>query len=419
MPDRFRGAAALSAAAALTLTAGCGLLGDDDEEPASEEEQLVQLLNESARLDAELTAAENRIIRSCLEEAGHTVHDEFELMEWAPQERDSLSWGYPHEGFLPDAEEAGEYGFGIWAEAPDQWESEEAQDYYDQQEEEYEEEAFEEPDNSEFEALDKDEKWDWYVAYVGEEKAEEWYGYVLDDGGGHGLDDGTVIEGLGSGDEEVVEDTEDGDLEFEGDAEDFEEPMPGGCQLEMIEGLYGEPELVEHEWEEGGESGTWTEWSYRPENPEYSAEETMWEDIEFEYQDRMIDLRYEFTDCLAEAGHAGWEFDEGGYLPTWEYFYSIYWEGEEEEYSYGGDSETELPDVPDDLGDDFEDQKAYEIDVALVFAECDEEVGYAEASAEAYDEVNISAYKEIEERIYSWQEDMDEAIEAAQEMIDA
>ncbi|GAB4008495.1 hypothetical protein GCM10029992_65030 [Glycomyces albus] len=182
MPHRFRGAAALSAAAALALTAGCGLLGDD-EEPASEEEQLVQLLNESARLEAELTAAENRIIRSCLEDAGHTVHDEYELMEWAPQERESLSWGYPHEGFISDAEEAGEYGFGAWAEAPDQWESEEAQDYYEHQEEEYEDEEYEEPDNSAFEALDKDEKWDWYIAYVGEEKAEEWYGYVLEEEG--------------------------------------------------------------------------------------------------------------------------------------------------------------------------------------------------------------------------------------------
>ncbi|GAB4008493.1 hypothetical protein GCM10029992_65020 [Glycomyces albus] len=188
----------------------------------------------------------------------------------------------------------------------------------------------------------------------------------------------------------------------------------------MIEGLYGEPELVEHEWEEDGESGTWTEWSYRPENPEYAAEETMWEDIELSYQDAMIDLQYEFTDCLAEAGYPGWEFDEYGYLPTWEYFNSIYWEGhEEEEFYYGGDSDTELPDVPEDLGDDFEDRKAYEIEVALAFVACDEELGYAEASAEAYDEINISAYKEMEEGIYTWQEEMNEAIEAAQEMIDA
>lgn len=406
MRKASRGAGALGVAAALALTAACGFGGDEPTQ--SDEDRLVDMVNESARLDAELSAAEHRIIVNCLEEQGHTVHDAYTMEQWEPQEMDSLTYEYPHESFILSKEDAAEYGFGAWADAEGS-DPEESQAYYEHQEEQYEDEYdenYEEPDNSEFEALDPQEQYDWWVAYYGEEKAAEWDAYLLDENyGEEGMpEDGVATEEPGADGAIVLED------------EEYVEPKPGGCELEMIEGLYGEPELVEHEGESAEES--WTEWSYRPENPEYGSE-TMWEDIQLAYLDKIGDLPYDFSDCLAERGHEGWEIGEGGYVPTWEYFYQIYWD-ESQEDMYGdmeGYEAPELPPLPDDLPSSYEDKKAYEIEVAIAFAECGEELDYATKSTEAYDQVHIDAYTAIEEDVFAWQEEMRDAIEKAQEMI--
>lgn len=182
----------------------------------------------------------------------------------------------------------------------------------------------------------------------------------------------------------------------------------------MIEGLYGELEEVEHSDDFGSGTETWTEWRYRPEHPEPT---TMWEDMELAYTDRMIDLQYEFLDCIAGLGHEGWEFDEYGSLPVWDYFGPLYWE---DDFVGGGfGTEVEVPPLPADVPADYEGRKAYEIQVALDFLECGERLDYAEASEEAYEEVHIEAYAEIEEDTYAWQEEMREAISRAQDLIDA
>lgn len=416
-----RGAAALGAATVLALTAGCGMLGIGAEEEASEEERLIEMLNESRRIESELRAAEFRIVQNCLEAAGHTVHEPWEMQPWEEPEQDSLSWGYPHEEFLIDPDEAAEYGFGHWANAPDAWETDEAQDYWAAEEEEWQGDDYEEPDTTDWDALSPEEQYAWYVAYQGEEYVQDQHGseqeYVdMMSGEGEEFSEEDLTE------EELaaLEEEDSGEINVESEM-DYEEPKPGGCQLEMIEALYGEPRMVEDSWNEEGESGTYTYWEYQPPNPMYGdSQETMWEDIEAEYTSAVIDLQDQFIDCITPLGYEGWEFTEYNGLPLWEFFNSLYYQDapEEEREMMVGDIDVELPPMPDDIGSTYEEWKAYEIQMAVDFGKCGKEVGYAEASEKAYDEAHIKAYSAVEEAVYSWQQDMRDVITKAQEQLD-
>ncbi|MFC3492044.1 hypothetical protein [Glycomyces rhizosphaerae] len=423
-----RGAAGLGAATVLALTAGCGMLGiggggDDDK---SDEQRLVEMLNESARIESDLMAAENRIVQNCLEAAGFTVHDPWSMQAYEEEEMDSLTYGYAHEEFLLPAEEAAEWGFGQWSNSMEGSEDPAAEDYWTAQEEKWSEEdgEWEEPDSTDWDALTPEEQYDWYVAYQGEEYAEYSYGTREDYVGSMAAEEEAM--------EEELSEDELADLEEEAAAEDdgeiiveeteSEEPKPGGCQLEMIEALYGEPTMVEETWEGDGETETWKYWTYRPQNPAYDSEETMWEDIEADYAAAMSDLQLEFTDCIAARGYEGWEFTEYNSMPIWEFFAELYYQNaseEEQEMMMGGDSETEVPPLPEEAGTTYEEWKAYEIQTAVDFSECGEEVGYADASEKAYDEAHVKAYSAIEEDVYAWQETMNDAVSKAQELLDA
>ncbi|WP_133884398.1 hypothetical protein [Glycomyces sp. NRRL B-16210] len=413
----LRGAAGIGAAAVLVLTSGCGMLGIGGEEPESEEDRLVAMLNESFRIEGELMAAEFRIVQNCLEDEGFTVHDAWSMMAYQSPKVDSLTSYYPHEQFLIDPEEAAEYGFGQWANSPDGWEDPSAEDYYASQEEKWEDDGWEDPDNSEFEALPPAEQYAWYVAYQGAEYVEMAYGTESEWVEGF---EGDYSEGEEFDEEELPEgELPEGEIDFE--EESWEEPKPGGCQLEMIEALYGEPRLVEETWEGEGESSSYSYWTYRPQNPAEN-QESMWEDIEFGYTDSMADLQYEFLDCLAEKGLEDWEFDEYNGLPIWEFFAEIYYQNAsdfEQERMMWGDSSVDVPPVPDDVGDSYEEWKAFEIQTAQDFADCGDQTGYAEASEKAYKELHFEAYKAIEEDTYSWQQDMNEYLSKAQELLDA
>ena len=426
-----RGAAGLGAATVLALTAGCGMLGiGGEKDEASEEERLVEMLNESSRIEAELSAAEWRVVQNCLEEAGFTVHEPWMTESYEPEEVDSLTYGYPHESFILDAEEAATYGFGGWANAPEGWESSEAEDYYAFQEEKYAEEEGEsyeesEVDTSAWDALTPEEQYGWYVAYQGAEYAEYANGteqeYVEMMAGEEEME-GLSDEELAALEEEAAAEEEDeGEIVVEESTED-EEPMPGGCQLEMIEALYGEPTLVEETYEgEDGKEESWSYWTSGPENPAYTSE-TMYEDIEAEYAAEMSDLQGKFIDCVTAAGYEGWEFTEYNGMPTWEFFDQLYYQNTSEEdrdMMMGTDSSVEVPPLPEDAGDTFEEWKAYEIQMAVDFSTCGEEVGFVEPSEKAYDEANTKAYAAIEEDVYAWQEEMNDALSKAQELLDA
>lgn len=425
-----RGAAGLGAATVLALTAGCGMLGIGGEEEASQEERLVEMLNESNRVENEVTAAELRIVQNCLEAAGHTVHEPWTMQAYEAPEQDSLTYGYPHEGFLLGEEEASQYGFGGWANAPDGWESPEAEEYYAAQEEKYAEEEegnWEEPDTTEWDALAPEEQYSWYVAYQGEEYAEQSYGteeeYVAGMSGEFSEGELTEEEAAALEEEAAAED--DGAIDVE-DEDSWEEPKPGGCQLEMIEALYGEPRMVEHTYDDGeaGESFTEKTWEYRPKNPTTGEGgedgEDMWSGIEADYTSAMGDLQGQFLDCISGLGYEGWEFTEWNSLPTWEFLDTMYYQNssEEERVMYG-DSDVEVPPLPEDAGSTYEEWKAYEIQMAVDFNKCGEDIGYADASEKAYDEAHVKAYAAIEEDVYAWQQEMKDVITKAQEILDA
>lgn len=84
-----------------------------------------------------------------------------------------------------------------------------------------------------------------------------------------------------------------------------------------------------------------------------------------------------------------------------------------------GESDVEVPPLPEDAGKSYEEWKAYEIQMAVDFADCGEKVGYADASEKAYDDAHVEAYAAVEEDVYAWQEDMNDAIAKAQEILDA
>ncbi|GAA2292516.1 hypothetical protein GCM10009853_055470 [Glycomyces scopariae] len=414
MPGRRGAAAAIGAAALLATTAGCGMLGLGGEDEKSDEDRLVEMVNESNRIEAELASAEFRVVEQCLEEQGYTVHDPWMLQPYESPEQESLTEYYPHESFLVDAEEAAEYGFGQWANSPDGWEDPATEDYWAAEEEEYQEDGWEEPDTTDWDALEPEEQYGWYVAYQGQEYAEWQYGSAQDYA--------DMMSGEGEfAEEEVVEGEEsaEGEIDVEEDMEP--EPKPGGCQLEMIEALWGEPTLTEDTWEgEGGAEESYSYWTYRPENPTW-GDETMWEDIELEYGDKMVDLQTELVDCISARGYEGWEFDQYNSLPVWEFFGTLYYQNatEEEKDMMVGDSDAEVPPIPDAAGTTYEEWKAYEIQTAVDFAECGEETGYADASEKAYAEVHVEAYAAIEQDVYGWQEEMNDAITKAQELLDA
>jgi hypothetical protein len=410
-----KGAVGIGAAAVLALTAGCGMLGIGGEEPKSDEDRLVEMLNESNRIDAELMAAESRIVQNCLEEQGFTVHEPWSMQAYESEDEESLTAYYPHDEFLLDREEAAEWGFGQWSNGPDGMEDPATEDYYAAQEEKWADEGdWEEPDTAEWDALAPEDQYAWHVAYQGQEYATEYYGTAQDYA--------DMMSGEGDFSEEEMADdeaaAEDGEIVVDDEA--WVEPKPGGCQLEMIEALYGEPELVEETEEFDGETETWTYWTYRPENPAWS-DETLWEDIEVKYAEAMSDVQYEFTDCIAARGYEGWEFTEYNSLPLWEFFSQLYYQdaGEEEREMMAGDPDVEVPPLPEDAGSSYEDWKAYEVQMAVDFAECGEETDYATISEEAYDEVHIEAYAAVEEDVYAWQEEMNDAVSKAQELLDA
>jgi hypothetical protein len=418
MPGR-RGAAAIGAAAVLGLTAGCGMLGLGEEAAESDEDRLVNMINDSNRLEAELAAAEYRLVEKCLEDAGFTVHDPWALQPYEPEEQESLTEYAPHEGFIIDADTAAEYGFGQWANSPDGMEDPATEDYWAAEEERWAEEedgdTWEEPDSTEWDALDPADQYAWYIAYQGEEYVEWSYGSAQD------YADMMTGEGDFS-EEEVVEEevvTDDGSLEIEEEMDP--EPMPGGCQLEMIQELHGEPELVEETYEnEDGSSETYEYWSYGVDNPLY-ASETMWEDIELAYADKMADEQTGFLDCISGKGYEGWEFDQYNALPVWEFFNALYYQNasEEEQDMMIGDSSAVIPEIPEAAGSSYEEWKAYEIQTAVDFAACGEETGYADASDKAYEEVHVDAYAAVEQDVYAWQEEMNDALSKAQELLDA
>ncbi|MQM24521.1 hypothetical protein [Glycomyces albidus] len=377
MPPKTRIAAALAIPLA---AAGCSWFEPEAEDLdfAEYEQQLTETYNESVRLSAELDAAEHRIIQSCLEAQGFTVHDPSEFIVFE-EERDSFMDQPPYLWFLPTAEEAERRGFWQWAELG-------TEDVEDGEALAAENEAFktgmgwlvfdaedlEPQEGPEFDTLSEDERFAWYVAYGGEAWA-------------------TAMQPELAG----VEEPETGE-DDEGEAGN---PPLGGCKLEMIEAVYG-----------GLEEGE-DEYSVRPDQPDGN-----WSAMNERYREGTAEAENAFLDCLDGRGHAGWEFYEGQIL-----VHSYLVEAGDGEYpltSYP-DAGVRWPDPPTDVPDEGDAQGWLDFERALAvdFAECGDESGFRKAAEHAWQQAQLRYYLDIEGATFAWQAEMRDLIERAQEVI--
>jgi hypothetical protein len=394
-----RAAGAFVAALALAATAACTDDAKDGDAPEGagvtfEAPRLVDMVNESQRLLYELETAEVRIIQACMELEGFTVHDQFWFSVVEPEPQEELfgagDWG----DWIPSVEEAAEYGFGQWAhdddadpDAVEEYAAYKGHELGDSPEDELALEggAGGLPDNSEFEALDPQEQFDWYVAYQGEAAALDENGWLIGEEG------------------EVADDD---DAVYSGDDFAYEQPEPGGCLREMIDALYGELRRVE---DPEGSKSRGAYWEYRPVNPMDDFAKA--EDSQVMYDEAIAGVQGELVDCLAEHDRHGWEFDEEGSLPVVDYLYELY----EGEGSVVGDH----PNLPGDAPADHEGKKAFEIAFAVDLAECGDETGYRAIAAQAWADSQEAFYVSIEVETYAWQEEIRGILTKAQEVLES
>ena len=400
MQRKIRAAGALCAALALAAAAACtdDSGGGDGSGPEGagevfEEDRLLDMVNESSRLQYELESAEFRIIQNCLERQGFTVHDQMWFTAAEPEEQEALfgveDWG----GWLPEPDEAAEYGLGTWSTTEDGQSDPDLDAYREYKG--FVEDGMAEgdaaggggPDNSEFEALTPEEQYDWYVAFWGEATAAEENAYLLGEDRPDATDGGST----------------DGEIDL-GEDFDYVQPEPGGCQREMIDALYDDLQLVEDP--EGGEYRT-ANWSWRPANP--MDDFASIDEANVAFRDQMAAVEGELVDCLAERGRPGWAFDEEGSLPLSDYFYELY-EGTVDVHDH--------PDLPDDAPTDYEGKKEFEIAFAVELAECGDETGFRDTATQAWADSRNDYYLSIETVVYAWQDEIRSILTTAQEVIE-
>ncbi|THV35635.1 hypothetical protein [Glycomyces buryatensis] len=390
-------------AAMLAATGACTMFGEDSggEDPAETVDaetaaDLTQLVNETQLTEWELHNAERRILKDCMEDKGHTVHDEIGLVEIDTDDLEASVVSYPFAEWLPEPEDAEQWGFGEWAGAPEAQGTAEAEEYHNLRfgEEVEDESGPKIADNSEFEALSNEDRRAWYFDYAGEEYAEATYS-------GNYLTDDELQELWASSESEA------------GGTLDLGNPQPGGCLLEMIEALYGEPEFITEESEEGDREY----WVWRPQAP-IDTYEIDWGELEPEWSGSIQESQDALLDCLADAdadadaGMGEWQFSEWGSLPVRDYW-SVAYYGENSDESPSSD----VPELPADFPTDYDGKKAAEIAMAVEFAECGDTSGFREDATVEWDRIHYGVYAEVETELYAWQEETDAALGRAQDLI--
>lgn len=377
-----RWASVAALAAALPLTAGCQLLGTDEDDGDIDLPHLDSMLEESGRLIAELVDSQGRLILDCMEEAGHSVHDENEIVMWDFQkhllpdvEAGSLPW-------LIDRELAADWGFGVWSSWGDMYGSEEHHEFEALA---YGEEVttFAMTDNSAFESLSETERFDWYVAYYGEPRTRVDHGYLVDDFTSTGP--GGLI----------------GSVE------------PEGCMGEVTAALDLEPEFVPQP-DFGDEAGTWSTFPVPP------GLDTLTSGA---LDDEVRAARTgdeEFLACLEEAGWGQWDFNEAGSLNARHYI----------ELAYGMTTDAAFPapeehtagvpgELPADVPTDADGRQEWESGFALDIWDCVDRTGLEADAEQAWANAYGAELLELEEEIYAWQEDMRGLINEAQDLLNA
>ncbi|GAA2147158.1 hypothetical protein [Glycomyces algeriensis] len=366
-------AAACSAEGAPETVGGTVEPGPD---AVAEAERLHQIVNESQAITDELTAIEHRVAKRCLEDEGFTVHDPMEFQE-------SHTAAYSAGGYLsaaplravPTAEAAEAWGFGVWAEFVRNPGNE------DLAEELLTPEAMTAfgildtedmgMDTSEWDAEDDEYHAEWIEAYTGSP---------------------AVDEGI------------------KGPEPDPEAPL-GGCWLQMVETMYGEPFMVTYEGEDGEEGGQYPE-THEP-SPLFALGE--FEDFSA-LLDAVRDEVDAFESCLVDAGYEGWELGESFYPPLWEYFGAMYDPDHFEEF---GEEGLEVPEGPEEVPADFMGVLELERAMAVDFAACGQESGLRMAVEEAWAAMLVEAYQPIETDLVAWRDAMQGHLDNAQDYLQA
>jgi hypothetical protein len=383
--SRLRGAAAFAAIGTLLAAGACGGEGGADEsggaaveanpDAVAEAERLYQIVNDSRRIEDELTGIEHRVAKRCLEDAGFGVHDPLVFQESRISE-------YGAAGYLSDApdqavptpEAAEQWGFGVWAEfvhnpgnedLAEELMTPEARTAFN-----HLAEGGEGPDTSEWDAQDPEYQAAWIEAWTGAPS----------------LDDS-----------------------MKGPERDSEAPM-GGCQLEMVETMYGEPYTVEVEGGgEEGEDGSYTT-THRP-SPIFDLEELENADGLLERLDGENDA---FDSCLIDKGYEGWEIGDFN-LPLWSYFGPMYDPAYFEQF--GDEEGGEAPEGPDEVPSDFMGVLELERAMAVDFAACGQESGLRTAIEEGWAAMLVERYQPIETDMVAWQTEMQGHLDEAQEYL--
>ncbi|MEU6859218.1 hypothetical protein AB0B28_10165 [Glycomyces sp. NPDC046736] len=390
-PRGPRTAAALLATALLT-TAGCQWLGSDEDDQVEDIDigTLDALFEENNRLVDEIVDIQGRLIQNCLEEAGHSVHDESSFVKWNFQKRpmpDVDSGALP---WLIDREIAKTWGYGIWATSDEMYGSPEHL--------EFEELMFGEGlsfatvDATAFQELSDAEQFAWHVDYVGEPQARLDYAHLLGD-------DDTMGPGglIGS-----VE--------------------PEGCMGEVTEAFGLEPEFVPAP-EFGEDAGTWSTFPVPP------GLDTLSSGALDEEVRAARGGEEEFLDCLEEADRGRWDFNQGGDLNVRRYIEQAYgWAidpmfPEPEEFTVGVPDELPTDDlaVPaePDIPEDFEPRRQWESALALDLLDCAEESGLDDGARQAWANAYGAELLDREAETVAWQEEMRSLITVGQDLLAA
>lgn len=367
----------LLTAGACTADTGSGPDGEATEavsDTVAEAQRLYQIINEGNSSEDELIEIEHRITKRCMEDEGFLVHDpmEFQTTNYALYEAAGYLSSAPLE-VVPTPEAAEQWGFGVWTKVVRNPGNEdlaaelltpEARTAFGI----LPEEAYG-LDTSEWDAEDEDYQAAWIEAYTGAPAL------------------------LGS---------------LKGPEADTEAP-PGGCWLEMVETIYGEPHIVEYEGGDGEDGGSFPT-THAP-SPLTTIEE--YEDYNRLYTQVENEI-VAFETCLIEGGYAGWEIGESFYTPLWEYFGAMYDPVYFEQY---GEEGVEIPDAPEDAPGDFMGVLELERAMAVDFAACGQESGLRAAVEEAWAAMLVEAYAPLETEIVGWQQEMQGHLDKAQDYL--
>ncbi|MFC3494008.1 hypothetical protein [Glycomyces rhizosphaerae] len=381
----LRGPAVLAAACGLLAATACTSGGETDADGGSvepgpdavaEAQRLHQIANESRAISDELTEIEHRITKRCLEDEGFSVHDPMKFQA-------SNTAAYGAAGYLTDApvravptpEAAEQWGFGVWTEFVRNPGNEDLADELLTPEVRtafsiLDEEDYGEPDTSEWDAEDEEYQAGWIEAYSGSPAMME---------------------------------------EVKGPQIDYEAP-PGGCWLQMVETMYGEPYMMAAEDEDGEEGGEHAV-THEP-SPLFTIGE--FEDFS-ELFGAVRDEADAFEICLLETGYEAWELSDDLSLPLWQYLGSMYDPAHFEEY---GEDGVEVPEAPEDVPGDFMGVLELERAMAVDFAACGQESGLRKAIEQGWAAMLVEAFQPIETDLVAWQETMQGHLDNAQEALE-